>query len=186
MAGNTTHEEVLLSLRQIIRAVDLHSRRLVHDHGLTGPQLLLLRALERLGNVPVGELARHVSLSHATVTGVLDRLEKRGLVQRVRSEEDKRKVLVSTTESGLVLQADAPSLLQEQFIARFQKLAAWEQTLILSSVQRIAAMMQAENLEVESMLEDVPFSDATKESVDVMSSQPARPTCSPMESPHQP
>jgi DNA-binding MarR family transcriptional regulator len=176
MATGNICEDVLLSLRQIIRAVDLHSRRLVHDHGLTGPQLLLLRALERLGEVPVGELARDVSLSHATVTGVLDRLEKRGLVQRERSVEDKRKVLVSTTESGLVLLSDAPSLLQEQFIARFQNLEAWEQTLILSSVQRIAAMMQAEELEVESMLEDVPFSEATKESVDVMPSQPAEPT----------
>lgn len=139
MATGNTHEDVLLSLRQIIRAVDLHSRRLVHDHGLTGPQLLLLRALERLGEVPVGELARDVSLSHATVTGVLDRLEKRGLVQRTRSEEDKRKVLVSTTESGLVLLADAPSLL--------------------------------------------PFSEATKETVDVMPSQPANPPKSTRQSP---
>lgn len=173
MAGTNLYEDVLLSLRQIIRAVDLHSRRLVHDHGLTGPQLLLLRALERMGEVPVGELAREVSLSHATVTGVLDRLEKRGLVQRTRSDEDKRKVLVSITESGSVLLVDAPPLLQEQFIARFQKLETWEQTLILSSVQRVAAMMQAEDLEVESMLENVPFSEATKEAVDVMPSQPS-------------
>ena len=51
MSRQGTYEEVMLLLRQIVRAIDLHSRRLVHDYGLTGPQLLLLRALERLDQV---------------------------------------------------------------------------------------------------------------------------------------
>lgn len=169
-AHEDIHEHVLVSLRQIIRAVDLHSRKLVHDHGLTGPQLLVLRTLERLGMVPIGMLAKEISLSHATVTGVLDRLEKRSLVRRTRSDLDKRKVLVAVTDAGLAILASAPSLLQEDFVERFRKLKPWEQTLILSSVQRVASMMQADELEVEGPLEGLPLSEAMKESVGVMPS----------------
>ena len=168
MAHEDVHEQVLMSLRQIIRAVDLHSRKLVHDHGLTGPQLLVLRTLDRMGVVPVGTLAKEIILSHATVTGVLDRLEKRVLVRRTRSDLDKRKVLVGVTEAGLVILESAPSLLQEDFVERLSKLKPWEQTLILSSVQRIASMMQADELEVEGTLEGLPLSEAMKESVEVI------------------
>jgi DNA-binding MarR family transcriptional regulator len=168
LAHEDVHEQVLMSLRQIIRAVDLHSRKLVHDHGLTGPQLLVLRTLDRMGVVPVGTLAKEIILSHATVTGVLDRLEKRVLVRRTRSDLDKRKVLVGVTEAGLVILESAPSLLQEDFVERLSKLKPWEQTLILSSVQRIASMMQADELEVEGTLEGLPLSEAMKESVEVI------------------
>ena len=157
-----------MTLRQIIRAVDLHSRRLVHNFGLTGPQLLVLRTLRQMGAVPVGTLAKEISLSHATVTGVLDRLGKRGLVRRTRSDLDKRKVLAGATEAGLDILEGAPPLLQEEFIDRFEHLEPWEQTQMLSSIQRIALMMRADELEVESLLEDLPLTEAATESVDVM------------------
>jgi DNA-binding MarR family transcriptional regulator len=164
------YEGVLVTLRQIIRAIDLHSRRLVHDHGLTGPQLVLIRELGRADVLSVGELARRVSLSQGTVTGVLDRLEKRGLVERSRSDSDRRRVLVRLTEAGFSVLGEAPSLLQDEFVARFQMLAAWEQTLILSSLQRVASMMGAEDLEAESLLVVEPLREQAQEAVEFMPS----------------
>ena len=85
-------EEVLIALRRVIRATDLHSKYLAKTTGLTAPQILLLQTLRDKGQVTIGELAQEMSLSQATVTTILDRLEKRGLVYRQRSQTDKRKV----------------------------------------------------------------------------------------------
>ncbi|KFE00150.1 iclR helix-turn-helix domain protein [Vibrio cholerae] len=87
------HEEVLVALRQIIRAIDLHSKKLNKDAGLTGPQLILMRSIHDLGEqVTIRELAVHTNMSQGTATTILDRLERNGYVQRVRSNSDKRKV----------------------------------------------------------------------------------------------
>lgn len=153
-------EGVLLSLRRIIRAIDLHSRLLLERHGLTGPQLVVLKALVGLGEVTVGELARRVHLSQATTTGVLTRLEKRDLITRTRSEVDRRRVFVRVTSAAVALLDQAPPPLQEQFLARFGVLEDWEKSLILSSLQRIVSMMEAERLDATPMLVTGPIDSA--------------------------
>lgn len=145
-------DEILLALRQISQATDLQSRALLLRCGLTGPQLIVLRELHRFGRVPIGSLARRVSLSQATVTGIVERLEKRGLVERARDDSDRRRVLVQCTPQGREVSDDAPSVLQEQFAEELLHLADWEQNLILSSLQRVSAMMQADRLSAERIL----------------------------------
>src|SRR5690554_7109109 len=81
------YEEVLVSLRRIIRATDLHSRQLNKVVGLTAPQLLILQILRQGEDLTTGEVAKRVSLSQATVTTIVDRLEKRNFVRRIRGEQ---------------------------------------------------------------------------------------------------
>ena len=76
--------------------------------GLTGPQLVILREIEGLADVSVGQLARKVSLSQATVTGILERLGKKKLIDRQRTPDDRRRVLVHITPEGRKLLAEAP------------------------------------------------------------------------------
>jgi len=147
------HEEVLLSIRQIIRAIDLYSKKLNKEVGLTGPQLILMRSIEELGEMTIRALSNHTNMSQATATTILDRLERNGYVQRIRSLEDKRKVHPHLTAAGKALLEKAPQPLQESFIAQFRQLKEWEQSLLLSSVQRLSAMMNAEKIEVAPMLE---------------------------------
>lgn len=147
------HEDVLIALRQIIRAIDLHSKKLSKEAGLTGPQLVLMRAINNLGEVTIRQLASSTHMSQATATAILDRLEKRGLVVRKRSTEDKRKVHAHLTRTGMDHLHQAPQPLQDSFISRFQELEDWEQSLLLSSMQRVSAMMNAEHLDVAPMLE---------------------------------
>lgn len=120
--------------------------------GLSTPQLILLREIAQHTSIPTGTLSANVSLSHATVTSILDRLVAKGLVSRRRSEADRRKVLVQLTDAGREKLREAPSLLQEEFGERFDKLQPWEQTLILSSLQRVVAMMQAGGLPTSPVL----------------------------------
>lgn len=145
-------DRVLVSLRRIIRAIDLHSKKLVQQFGLTVPQLIVLKALQQNSPLSVGQVAEAVSLSQATVTNILLRLEERGYVHRTRSDSDKRRVLVEVSEIGKQILHSAPALLHDDFIARFDDLEDWEQTLIISSLQRVASMMQAEKIDAAPFL----------------------------------
>ena len=156
-------EEILVALRQIIHATALHSKYLVKRFGLTGPQLLILSRLSHKELKSVGEIAREVSLSQATVTDILDRIELRGLVSRKRSSEDKRRTTVKLTEKGVDLLRNKPSLLQEQFLNRFSALDEWEQTAILSSLQRVGTMMKADVITAPPVLDTGPIPKADEE-----------------------
>lgn len=145
-------DEVVVALRRIVRAIDLHSRRLAQEFGLTGPQVVLLRELVRHGEMHVGELAKSVSLSHATVTDILNRLEKRGLIERVRSLVDRRRIMVTPTDQAISLVEKSPPLLHEQFSERLEELNDWEITQILSVLQRVGSMMDAQEVEASPLL----------------------------------
>jgi DNA-binding MarR family transcriptional regulator len=146
-------DHIVAALRRIVRAIDLQSRRMVDSCGLTGPQLVVLREAARLREVTVGSLARAVSLSQPTVSGILERLEKRGLVRRERSERDRRSVSVCVTPEGERTLREAPSLLQDRFRIELARLEDWERTQMLSLLQRLAGMMDAEAIDAAPMLE---------------------------------
>lgn len=146
-------ESVLIALRRLMRATDLHSRELVRTSGLTTPQLLLLQCIKSSGEVSIGALAEEVSLSQATVTSILDRLEQRGFVTRARSTSDKRKVHAYLTDAGRLAIRKAPPLLQENFVKQFKALDEWEQHMIIASLQRVAAMMDAQTLDAAPVLD---------------------------------
>jgi DNA-binding MarR family transcriptional regulator len=155
-------DAVLIELRRIIQSIDLHSRALVKRFGLTGPQLTVLKTLDGEGEVSVGELSKIVSLRQATVTGILERLEKRGLISRRRSNKDRRRVLVLTTEKADRLLKKAPSLLQDSFVEQFNNLDDWEQSMIKSALQRIVTMMDAKKIHAEPILTTGPIDEQGK------------------------
>lgn len=146
-------EEVLISLRRIIRAMDLHSKHLVKTTGLTTAQLLLMQTVRDKKEMTIGELASDIHLSQATVTTILDRLEARKLLIREGSKEDKRKVHIRLTDEGRDIISNAPVPLQAHFIEQFSRLEPWEQSLMLSSLQRIAQMMDAGDIDASPILE---------------------------------
>jgi DNA-binding MarR family transcriptional regulator len=146
-------DEVLIALRRVIRATDLHSKHLAKTTGLTTPQILLLQNIRDKGEVTIGELSNEVSLSQATVTTILDRLENRELIYRERSKQDKRKVHAYLTDLGANTLEKAPKALQDQFTRQFNDLHKWEQTMIISSLQRIAHMMDAQHIDASPVLD---------------------------------
>ena len=146
-------DEVLISLRRVTRAIDLHSKHLMKTAGLTAPQMLILQTLRDQGDAIISDVANHISLSQATVTSILDRLEKRGLVMRERSQQDKRKVYACLTDAGSELIRNAPMPLQDYFIRQFSDLQDWEQTHIISALQRVAHMMDAQHIDAAPLLD---------------------------------
>lgn len=158
MASDAETEDLIVaSIRRIVRAVDLHSRHLVEEHGITAPQLAVLAEASRLGGSSIGAIARGVHLSQPTVSGVLDRLERRGHVRRERSESDRRAVVVTATEKGEKVLCESPSLLQDRFREELARLEGWERHWLLSALERIAAMMDAERIKAAPVLDAGPI-----------------------------
>lgn len=116
----------------------------------------IIRAIGTRGGVTLKRISDHVSLSQVTVTTILNRLEDRGHIERVRSQADKRIVNARLTLEGKQVQESAPPLLHEKFIDRFEALQDWEKSQILSSLQRVATMMDAEKLDAAPVMDIAP------------------------------
>lgn len=155
-------DEVLINLRKINQMIDIHSKFLVKEVGLTGPQLTILNEVNKQGDMSTGELAKAISVSQATITGILERLEKKELIKRTRSEQDRRKVYVSVTTRCKELLENAPPPLQESFVSSFHELESWEQLMILSSLQRLVGLMDAKKIDAAPMLTTGPIDGAQK------------------------
>lgn len=151
-APPSLEDSVLRSLRRIIQAVDLYSRQLVTDHGVTGPQLICLRQLALTGSMSPGELAGAISLRPATLSGILDRLEAQGLVTRERHLDDRRRLLVRLTANGQVLIERAPPSLQESFLLRFRALPSADQQQIDRLLRQLVSMMASGELDPAVLL----------------------------------
>jgi DNA-binding MarR family transcriptional regulator len=145
-------EEMVIMLRRIIRATDLRSKQLAKESGLTSPQYMVLNTIADMGDVAISKISKEVNLTQATVTTIIDKLESKGLVARVRSEQDKRVVYATLTNEGKKTLLNAPAVLQDQFIEKYNKLDDWEQNFLLSALQRIVSMMQADKIDASPFL----------------------------------
>jgi DNA-binding MarR family transcriptional regulator len=80
------------------------SRRVTKERaasiGLTGPQLTVAKMLDELGDLSLSELSDRIRAQNSTVTGIVDRMEREGLVDRKRSAEDRRVVHIRLSEKG--------------------------------------------------------------------------------------
>ncbi|MBT8066683.1 MAG: MarR family transcriptional regulator [Gammaproteobacteria bacterium] len=147
------YDEILISLRKIMRATDLHSQKLMKESGLTAPQLLVMQAIEKEGDPSTSTLARHIAVSQATMTRIVDRLERAGLVRRQKSNTDRRVINVGLTDAGRIKLESAPEPLQAEFLRRFRTLEDWEQQMLKSSLLRVAKMMDAEDIDAAPILQ---------------------------------
>lgn len=134
---------LLKSIRRIVRANDLQSRALAKSTGLTGPQLVILMAVAELGEVTTRALAESADLSPATVVTVLDNLEQREIVERYRSEIDRRIVYTRLTPAGVALVSHAPRVFGGDFASRFASLPAKRRQEIIASINALALLMSA-------------------------------------------
>jgi DNA-binding MarR family transcriptional regulator len=146
------YANLLIALRKITRAIDLQSQKLLKVSGLTISQLLVIKAIEKLERPTPSSVAREILLSQGTVTNLVDRMEKKGLLQRVKAQDDKRSVHLVITDEGKQRYADAPELLQAEFLNKYRKLESWEQSMLLGAMERVASMMDGGNIDASPIL----------------------------------
>jgi DNA-binding MarR family transcriptional regulator len=144
---------ILRALRRILRATETGSRAVASATGLTTSQLLVLREIETREQPTPSVLAHALQFSQATITIIVDRLVTRGFVTRQRDERDKRQIILTVTPEGEDAVRRAPDILQLEFQKRLTALPAWEQAMILAAVEKLAAILGAENIDAAPLLD---------------------------------
>jgi len=145
ISSEDINRTLLISIRKIISAADRHSRRLIKIYGLTIPQLLVLQEVMVSGGCTISRLTGAISLSQPTVTDIVERLSKRGFLKRSPSGTDRRSNIITITDEGITLLSKQPSLFPAPFLDALHNLQDWEQTLMLSTLQRMARMMSSDS-----------------------------------------
>jgi len=151
-------QQILRALRGIVRSITINSKRLFRETGLTLPQILCLRAIDSASqlaqDVTAAEVARHVQLSPATVTGIIDRLERSHLLIRERDTADRRRIYLQISEKGQEWLNSLPPSFQDRAVQRFKSLDREHRRSILKALQDVLEIMEASNLESSPILTD--------------------------------
>lgn len=116
--------DILIKIRKIVRSVDIESKKIQKEYGVSIPQVLCLSFLHKSPNYQAtqGEIREFLNLNSSTVSGIINRLEKKGMLARLPKSGDKRVVNIALTSTGDNLLATIPSLLHEQLSEKLQKL----------------------------------------------------------------
>lgn len=144
--------DALIALRRIQRKTEIAAKRLAQTAGLTTSQLVVMQILNDKGDLCAGDLSQITGLKHATITNLIDKLSALEYVRRRKTEADKRKVWLSLTPAGQEKLCHAPDLLQNVFSHRFSTLPVWEQAMLISSLEKVSALLDAESLEAAPFL----------------------------------
>lgn len=144
---------ILQSLRRIMRAVDIYSRKLTSMHGITTPQLICLLTVKEMGPMTSIAIANEMHISPSTLVGILDRLEAKKLIERERATKDRRRVYITTTARGREVADTAPSPLQDRLVEGLDGLSERELKKMSASLKKIVGLMEAEGISAAPLLD---------------------------------
>jgi len=138
--------DIFDNLRRVYQVINEQSKKAKKQTGITGPQLWAIKMIAESSPVQVSELAHRMYLNPATVVGILNRLEGKGLVLRVRVRDDRRIVDVNLTPEGKALVTRAPEVAQGLLAAGLEVLPAARLTDIASSLDELVHILGAQEL----------------------------------------
>lgn len=149
---NTT--DILVKVRKIVRSINLESKKIQKEHGVSIPQILCLNYLHDSPNFQAtqSDIKKFLNLNASTVSGIINRLEKKGLIARLPKSKDKRVVNIALTSSGDQLLEQIPSLLHEQLSFKLQKLDENKIKLIEDSLDSLIDMLDIKEVEASPMI----------------------------------
>jgi MarR family transcriptional regulator, organic hydroperoxide resistance regulator len=122
--------------------------------GLTGPQVTAIKMLEAFGDLSLSELSEHMSAHNSTITGVVDRMAKGGLVERVRSTEDRRVVRIRLTERGEALARSVPVTSMEVFAKALASLTHEERRALRQVLRKLSDHVREEVARTQKRLQE--------------------------------
>ena len=135
--------QIVQGLRRIVKALHSYSQDVYRTYGLTAPQLWALKTLQREGRLSAGRLAEALAVHQSSLSILVDRLEKRGLVQRIRAPQDRRIVQIALTKRGAALSTMAPEPAQGRLLHGLRAMSAFEVKNIRMTVERLVEAMEA-------------------------------------------
>ncbi len=134
-------KRIILAMRKLMQAVDMHSRRLIKLSDITVPQVVCLYELYENGAMTIAVIAKNIHLSPSTMVGIIDRLEEKQLVKRTRDTKDRRAVFVDITGKGKEFIQSTPHLLHNTLADRLNTLSEQEQIIIANSLDMLVHLV---------------------------------------------
>jgi DNA-binding MarR family transcriptional regulator len=144
-------QDIVWSIRRLVRAVYLDSQKISKRYGLTEPQSAVMRNLFNSGPVSSADLSRTLFVTPSNITGIIDRLEKKQLVERIRKEGDRRVALITLTESGKELSRTLPDPIMKKFITELADLELDHVQLLAMAMNQILNLIDTEDLDEEPL-----------------------------------
>jgi len=141
--------DIIYQIRRLMQAGELFTKELNKTYQVSAPQLHCLLALNENGPLPPSQIARRIMVKSSTVTGIIDRLEQKGLVYRLRNSPDRRVITIQLTEAGKELAQNAPPPIQHKIVDGLKKLPEGEIQQIILSLSKLTHMLDVHDLEVE-------------------------------------
>jgi DNA-binding MarR family transcriptional regulator len=137
-----------------VKALHTYSQDVRTAYGLTGPQLWALKTLQRDGRMSTGRLAAALAVHQSSASILLDRLDKRGLIRRIRGRLDHRFVDIELTKRGAALATDAPEAAQGRLLHALEGMAPGEVRKIRHAVDRLVQAMEATDVNARFFFAD--------------------------------
>jgi DNA-binding MarR family transcriptional regulator len=146
MTKTATVAEIINNIRRVFQVFNDYSKKAKRETGLTGPQLWAIKMIAENAPVKVSDLARLMFVQPATVVGILDRLERKGLAARTRSREDRRVVTIELTQAGKGLVNQAPEVVQGHLVKGLESLPAQRLLLIEEGMEQLVKILGAQEI----------------------------------------
>ncbi|WP_297100034.1 MarR family winged helix-turn-helix transcriptional regulator [uncultured Draconibacterium sp.] len=146
--------DILIKIRKIVRSVDIESKKIQKEHGVSIPQVLCLNFLRESDNYQTtqGELRKFLNLNPSTVSGIINRLEKKGYLARLPKTGDKRVVNIALTSAGDKLLSTMPSLLHEQLSEKLLQLSDEELEVVEAGLNTLVKILDIEKVEASPLI----------------------------------
>jgi len=146
---NTPSIQIIVKIRKLSRSLDKYSKYLDNKYHVTLPQLLCLGEMYVHGSTTLTELTRKLNMNNSAMTGIVDRLETKGLLQRIRRSGDRRTVYIDFTETGREYAGNLLKVLETDSFFDAQKISTDTLAEIVTSLNRIISSLDPEVKKIE-------------------------------------
>ncbi len=146
--------EVIIKIRQIVRSINLESKKIQKEYGVSIPQVLCLSYIRESPNFQTTQknIRNYLNLNASTVTGIINRLEKKGYIARLPKLGDRRITSITLTGAGQRLLDRLPPLMQEQLIEKISELPQEKVNHINSGLDELINLLNIKGLDASPVL----------------------------------
>lgn len=148
------YTDIIIKLRKIIRSINLESKRIEKEHGISIPQLLCLQQLSQQEDYRATStmIKDHLNLNASTVSGIIKRLEIKGLVAKLPKPNDKRASYITLTAKGMDLLRASPTTLQHKLSARLSKLPPGQINTLNEGIDLLITLLDAADIDAAPII----------------------------------
>ena len=146
--------DILIKIRRIVRSINMESKKIQKEYGVSIPQVLCLNFLKTTNDYQAtqAQIKEYLNLNSSTVSGIINRLEKKGCIARLPKKKDKRLVYLALTQEGDDLLSSIPDLLHERLSVKLLKLEDHKKKLLEEGLNLLIELLEISYLEASPMI----------------------------------